>query len=300
MDFTVPHNAKPNRPYLHQQNVQEDDGGCENREKSGYSIRSPLAGRQDEIETQEHWTMGRTISQKFNTAFLRDTNKLNKSKIVLSNKLQAFHDLLNGVNNWKRIKEAITSTYHEFLGHKKHHHKKWITVDTLDNIQERRNKKAAINISRRRAEKAKAQAEYTEVNKQVKRSIRIDRRKYVEDLAMTAEKTVRERNMRQLYDTTKKLAVNYRKPERPVKSKEGKVITNIGEQRKRWIEHFREFLNRPVPLNTPNIEAISTNLPVDVGPPTIEEIRTAIRQIKSGKAAGPNNIPAEALKADVS
>ncbi|VDP01005.1 unnamed protein product [Schistosoma margrebowiei] len=72
--------------------------------------------------------MGRTISQKFNTAFLQDTNKLNKFKIVLCNKFQAFHDLLNGErttveSNWKGIKEAITSTCHEVLGHKEHHHK---------------------------------------------------------------------------------------------------------------------------------------------------------------------------------
>ncbi|VDP58657.1 unnamed protein product [Schistosoma mattheei] len=30
-----------------------------------------------------------------------------------------------------------------------------------------------------------------------------------------------------------------------------------------------------------------------------EEIRTTIRQIKSTKAAGPDNIPAEALKSDI-
>ncbi|VDO63454.1 unnamed protein product [Schistosoma margrebowiei] len=30
-----------------------------------------------------------------------------------------------------------------------------------------------------------------------------------------------------------------------------------------------------------------------------EEIRMAIKQIKSGKAAGPDNIPAEALKSDI-
>uniref|UniRef100_A0A183KY50 30S ribosomal protein S21 n=1 Tax=Schistosoma curassoni TaxID=6186 RepID=A0A183KY50_9TREM len=45
----------------------------------------------------------------------------------------------------------------------------------LDKIQERRNKKAAINTSRTRAEKAKAQVEYTEINKKVKRSIRTDK-----------------------------------------------------------------------------------------------------------------------------
>ncbi|CAH8442311.1 unnamed protein product [Schistosoma haematobium] len=276
------------------------------RTKRGADIASDhhLLVAKMKLKLKKHWTTGQTVSQKFNTAFLQDTNKLNEFKIVLSNKLQAFHDLLNGEgttaeSNWKGIKEAITSTCHEVLGHKKHHHKEWITVDTLDKIQERRNKKAAINTSRTRAEKAKAQAEYTEINKQVKRSIRTDKRKYVEDLATTAEKAAREGNMRQLYDTTKKLSGNRRKPERPVKSKGGKVITNIEEQQNRWVEHFEELLNRPAPLNPPNIEAAPTDLPINVGPPTIEEISMAIRQIKSGKAAGPDNIPAEALNADV-
>ncbi|VDP68638.1 unnamed protein product [Schistosoma mattheei] len=170
------------------------------------------------LKLKKHQTMGRTTSQKFNTAFLQDTDKLNKFKIVLSNKFQAFHDLLNREGttmegNWKGIKEAITSTCREVLGHKKHHHKEWIAVDTLDKIQERRTKKAAINIGRKRAEKAKAQAEYTELNKQVNRRIRTDKRKYMEDLAMAVEKAAREGNLRQLYDTTKKLAGNYRKPE---------------------------------------------------------------------------------------
>ncbi|VDP72853.1 unnamed protein product [Schistosoma mattheei] len=45
--------------------------------------------------------------------------------------------------------------------------------------------------------------------------------------------------MRQLYDITKKLSGNHRKPERAVRSKEGKLITNIEEQRNRWVEHFK-------------------------------------------------------------
>ncbi|VDP58880.1 unnamed protein product [Schistosoma curassoni] len=200
------------------------------RTKRGAGIASDhhLLVAKMKLKLKKHRTMGRTISRKFNTAFLQDTDKLNKFKIVLSNKFQAFHGLLNGEgttmeSKWEGIKEAITSTCHEVLGHKKHHHKEWITVDTLDKFQERRNKKAAINTRRTRAEKAKTQAEYTDVNKQVKRSIRTDKRKYVEDLATTAEKAAREGNMRQLYDTTKKLSGNRRKPERPVKSKEGEI-----------------------------------------------------------------------------
>ncbi|VDP05067.1 unnamed protein product, partial [Schistosoma curassoni] len=98
---------------------------------------------------------------------------------------------------------------------------------------------------------------------------------------------------------TKKLSGNRRKPERPMKRKEGKVITNIEEQRNRWVECFKELLNQPAPLNPPNIESAPTDLPINVGPSTIEEISIAIRQIKSGKAAGPDDIPAEALKADI-
>ncbi|KAH9587026.1 Craniofacial development protein 2 [Schistosoma haematobium] len=272
------------------------------RTKRGADIASDhhLLVAKMKLKLKKYWTMGRTISQKFNTTFLQDTNKLNKFKIDLSNKFQAFHNLLNGEgttveSNWKGIKEAITSTCHEVLGHKKHHHKEWITVDTLDKIQERRNKKAAINTSRTRAEKGKGQAEYTEVNKQMKRSIRTDKRKYVEDLATTAEKAAREGNMRQLYGTTKKLAGNRSEPERPVKSKEGEVITNTDEQQNRWVEHFKGPLNQPAPLNPPNIEVTSTDHPIDVGPPTIGEISMAIRQIKSSKTAGPDNIPEEAM-----
>ncbi|VDP33124.1 unnamed protein product [Schistosoma margrebowiei] len=138
------------------------------RTKRGADIASDhhLLVAKMKLKLKKHCTTGRTISQKFNIAFLLDTDKLNKFKIVLSNKFQAFHDLLNGEgttveSNWKGIKEAITSTCHEVLGHKKHHHKEWITVDTLDMIQERRNKKAAINTSRTRAEKAKGTSKQT-------------------------------------------------------------------------------------------------------------------------------------------
>ncbi|VDP09402.1 unnamed protein product [Schistosoma margrebowiei] len=162
----------------------------------------------------------------------------NNTKIALNNRFQALQDLLKEEettieDNWKSIKEALTSTCQEVLGLKKHHHNEWISIETLDKIKERKNKKAAINNNRTRAEKVQAQAEYTKANKQVKWSIRADKKKYVEELATTAEKAAREGNMKQLHDTTKKLSGKYSKPERPVKDKEGKPITEIQQQRNR-------------------------------------------------------------------
>ncbi|VDP72639.1 unnamed protein product [Schistosoma mattheei] len=121
----------------------------------------------------------------------------------------------------------------------------------------------------------------------------------MEELSKIEEKVEREINMRQLYDTMKKLAGKYCTPERPVKDKEGKPITEIKEQRNRWVEYFEELLKRPAPSNSLNIEAAPTNLPIDVTPHTTRKIRMAIRQIKSGKAVGPDNIPTEALKSHI-
>ncbi|VDP04749.1 unnamed protein product [Schistosoma margrebowiei] len=91
--------------------------------------------------------------------------------------------------------------------------------------------------------------------------------------------------MKQLNDTTKKQSGKYSKPEKPVKDKEGRPITEIQQQRDGWVEYFEEILNRPAPVSPPDIEAAQTDLHIDGNPATTEEIRMAIRQIKSEKAA---------------
>ncbi|VDO90999.1 unnamed protein product [Schistosoma margrebowiei] len=72
------------------------------------------------------------------------------------------------------------------------------------------------------------------------------------------------------------MAGKYTKPERPDKDKEGKPITEIYEQGNIWVEYFEELLNRPAPLNPPDIKAAPTNFLMAVTPPTIQEIRMTI------------------------
>ncbi|VDO81797.1 unnamed protein product [Schistosoma mattheei] len=55
-------------------------------------------------------------------------------------------------------------------------------------------------------------------------------------------------------------------------------------------------MNRPASMNSPNIKAAQIDFPIDVISPTIEEIRMTIKQIKSGKEAGPENMSPEKLE----
>ena len=122
-----------------------------------------------------------------------------------------------------------------------------------------------LNQSRARSAKVKAQADYNTANKRVKESIKKDKNDYVDSLASQAEEAAGQGNIKELYMLSKKLAGKYQQRDKPVKDKNKNVLTTTGEQIKRWASKA--------------------------------EIRRAITSLRSGKAAGPDSIPAEALKA---
>lgn len=127
----------------------------------------------------------------------------------------------------------------------------------------------------------------------MKRSIRADKRSYIDTLAAEVEEAAQHGNMKTL------LSGKFSKPDRPINDEEGNKIPNAEGQERRWAEHFEELLNRPAPLSPADIQPAERDLQIACDIPSKEEIHKAIRQLSNGKAAGPDNIPAEALKADV-
>ena len=105
--------------------------------------------------------------------------------------------------------------------------------------------------------------------------------------------------MRELYQVTKKLARKFQQTDKPVRDKEGNPLATTEHQLKQWAEHFKELLNRPAPETLPDIPPAETRLPINCDKPSKAEIKKAILTLKNGKAAGPDEIPAEAIKADL-
>ena len=221
-------------------------------------------------------------------------------KIALMNRFEPLEFQEDEVEtHWKKVRDVFTATCKEVLGERTQIHKEWISQETLNKIEIRRDKKANVNNSRTRAGRERAQAEYSIINKEVKKCIKKDKEAYMNEMAEDAERAAQNGHLRLLYQSTKRLAGKWGHAEMPVKDAQGKTIFEKREQLERWKEHFDSLLNRPAPENPPDIDPAEEDLPISVDPPTRGEIAKAVSQLNSNKAAGPESIPPEALKADI-
>ena len=117
-----------------------------------------------------------TRRQRYNGSLLRDNEKREEYQKRLYNKFRVLQELIEEddipmEHQWRNVKEILNSTCKEVVGFRKHQHKERISAKTLTKIESRRMKKANVNNSRNRAEKARAQKEYADANEEVKRNI---------------------------------------------------------------------------------------------------------------------------------
>ncbi|CAG2242900.1 THBS2S [Mytilus edulis] len=122
---------------------------------------------------------------------------------------------------------------------------------------------------------------------------------FVGKLTAEAKEAARANNIKALSDNIKLLTGKYQKGSIPVNSKEGKTLNTHEEQMKRLVEHFKNVLNQNPPVNKADIPPSEELLAVDCERPPTGEIMKVIKMLKNNKAPGPDNIPAEELKADI-
>ena len=186
-------------------------------------------------------------------------------------------------------------TCDKMLGKRTRQHKGWSSPETLGKVAKRKQRTATANNCKTRAAKTEGHRLYTEANNEVKRSVKRDKKDFVERLAGQAEKAAGQTNLKELYDITRNLAGTRRKYEQHVMDKPGQVLTNQAKQINRWKEYFED---RPSPDEPPDIPPDETPLRINTDRPSKQVIKKAILQLKNGKAPGPDGIPQEAIKAD--
>ena len=195
--------------------------------------------------------------------------------------------------------QVLREAGEKVLGFRRKKKEEWIKEETWKKIDERRQTKEKINNTRSERLKEKHRSFYSELNKQVKRMTRADKKDYIEKLADEAEEAAGRNDLKTLYKINKQLNNGFKNCDVPVKNKNGMVIEKEAEKLQRWKEHFESVLNRPDPPHLADIQPADTDLDICTDPPSLEEVTAAIKAMKSGKAPGADGVTAEMLKADV-
>ena len=218
---------------------------------------------------------------------------------LLSNRFEALAESIEDLPDydfiesaWDDTKKVYNETCVEVLGKMKREDESWISENSYNLIEQRKD----IKIQLCNNETNELKEEYRILSKRIKKSIRRDKRNHIEELASQAERAAERFDSKEVYNITKKLTKQKASSTSLIRDLNGNLLSATEDQQKRWVEHFSSVLNRPPPIVEADIPPADSELNINIDPPTEIEIRKCIGSLKNGKAAGPDNIPPEALK----
>ena len=176
----------------------------------------------------------------------------------------------------------------QVIGNTKKQSKPWIREGTWRRVGERKKIKGKLENAKSNRIKQRLKVEYTEKDREVKRSAREDKRNWMEKPAEDSEKAAENGRSKKLYTITKMLTGERRRQTVGMKDKQGALKTEKKDRMYRWRKHFSEILNREDPTSPVTVEDVAVDAIkyTDIGPWTDSEVRLALKRTRNGKAAG--------------
>ena len=200
--------------------------------------------------------------------------------------------------NMDQFNKILIESGKKVLGYKCRKKEEWIRTETWKKIDERKEMKQRINSTKSERVMNRLKGKYTDLDKEVKSLAKADKKAHIDGLATKAEEAARKEDMRTLYKITGELSGKGYSCNAPVKDSSGNIISEESKRNRRWKEHFESLLNRPDPTTQPDISPAEETLDIDTDPPTLEEVKQAIKAMKNGKAGGLDGVTADMLKAE--
>jgi hypothetical protein len=169
---------------------------------------------------------------------------------------------------------------------------------TWKRVEERKKIKMKLESTKSERLKHKRQQEFKEMDREVKKSAREDKRKWIEEKEAEAEEVAGNGRSSDLYKIIKTIGGKKKRQTAGVKDKQGVLKTEKIEQMARWAEHFDETLNRenpPYPVTENKIGQVETIEIININEFTPNEVKNAIKKMKSAKTPGFDGVSAEIL-----
>ncbi|KAK3519772.1 hypothetical protein QTP70_004293 [Hemibagrus guttatus] len=197
-------------------------------------------------------------------------------------------------DDWESIAEVIRETGRKVLGVPSGRRKEdketwWWNEEVQDSIQRKRLAKKKWDMDRTEENRQ----EYKELQRRVKREVSKAKQKAYDELYTRLDTREGEKDLYRLARQRDQDGKDVQQV-RVIKDRDGKVLTSEESVQRRWKEYFEELMNEENEREK-RVEGVNS---VEQKVDTIrkDEVRKALKRMKSGKAVGPDDILVEVWK----
>ena len=168
-----------------------------------------------------------------------------------------------------------------------------MTQDTSEIIEAKR---MAFLRWQEQREDARRHKEYRDLCKRVRRAVKEDKEKWLDDVMKGLEDDMKRHRQGSFYKRMRQLTATRAIPMNTIMDESGQPLQKSEEKLARWKRHFEKVLNVQSVVAGNVIEELEDRSEVETTQVTREEVEQAVRKLQNCKAAGEDEIVAELLK----
>ncbi|KAK3529771.1 hypothetical protein QTP86_003026 [Hemibagrus guttatus] len=197
-------------------------------------------------------------------------------------------------DDWETTAEVIRETGRKVLGVSSGRRKEdketcWWNEEVQDSIQRKRLAKKKWDMDRTEENRQ----EYKELQRRVKREVSKAKQKAYDELYTRLDTREGEKDLYRLARQRDRDGKDVQQV-RVIKDRDGRVLTSEQSVQRRWKEYFEELMNEENEREK-RVEGVNS-VEQKVDKIRKDEVRKALKRMKSGKAVGPDDIPVEVWK----
>ncbi|KAK3530717.1 hypothetical protein QTP86_033855 [Hemibagrus guttatus] len=197
-------------------------------------------------------------------------------------------------DDWETTAEVIRETGRKVLGVSSGRRKEdketwWWNEEVQDSIQRKRLAKKKWDMDRTEENRQ----EYKELQCRVKREVSKAKQKAYDELYTRLDTREGEKDLYRLARQRDRDGKDVQQV-RVIKDRDGRVLTSEESVQRRWKEYFEELMNEENEREK-RVEGVNS-VEQKVDKIRKDEVRKALKRMKSGKAVGPDDIPVEVWK----
>ncbi|KAK3524296.1 hypothetical protein QTP70_027035 [Hemibagrus guttatus] len=197
-------------------------------------------------------------------------------------------------DDWETTAEVIRETGRKVLGVSSRRRKEdketlWWNEEVQDSVQRKRLAKKKWDMDRTEENRQ----EYKELQRRVKREVSKAKQKEYDELYTRLDTREGEKDLYRLARQRDRDGKDVQQV-RVIKDRDGRVLTSEESVQRRWKEYFEELMNEENEREK-RVEGVNS-VEQKVDKIRKDEVRKALKRMKSGKAVGPDDIPVEVWK----